>query len=446
MVLSSSHRNCLLIVTIISILSPTTSLRHHINTVVCSRQRVSSSSHHSLQNYEIDSQQLINNGQRRCQTFLHQTNRDADYPPDFSGRSLQLSSSAEEAAKNAIWRARAILIAVSAFYGTNFGCVKILGSALHPGVAALLRFSLAALVFMPQVIKVAQSNKKVITAGLEVGVYSAIGYFAQAESLLSTRASNVAFICSLAVIVVPIIESIAGERKGWTYLKSAFFPALLAAAGVGCLELGGTTVPGVGDLWAFLQPLFFGLGFWRIEHHMKSASQPGEAQAFTGAMMLVVAALSAVWTVHDFVLPIAEYGQEMLNVALQSQFTNIISDWHVPLAIAWTGIVTTALTSFGENIAMKQLDAAESTVIYSTEPLWGAAFASVTLGEHIGWNTILGAVLILTACAWRTVGVQVMGILSSSVMLDAEGFEVMWENMSDNFARLFQVVPELPEI
>jgi hypothetical protein len=38
--------------------------------------------------------------------------------------------------------ARAILIIVSAFYGTNFGCVKILNENLDPSVAAALRFSL----------------------------------------------------------------------------------------------------------------------------------------------------------------------------------------------------------------------------------------------------------------------------------------------------------------
>ena len=40
-----------------------------------------------------------------------------------------------------------------------------------------------------------------------------------------------------------------------------------------------------------------------------------------------------------------------------------------------SGIVTTALTAYGENFAMKFLSASESTVIYSTEPLWGTAFA-----------------------------------------------------------------------
>ncbi len=40
----------------------------------------------------------------------------------------------------------------------------------------------------------------------------------------------------------------------------------------------------------------------------------------------------------------------------------------------------------------------ETTVLYSTEPLWGAAFASVALGEHIGQSTLVGGALILAAC------------------------------------------------
>ena len=106
--------------------------------------------------------------------------------------------------------------------------------------------------------------------------------------------------------------------------------------------------------------------------------------------------------------------------------------------MVWTGVVTTALTAFGENYAMKSLSAAESTVrptrpslpppsfltalpppllpvppctlhpplqvIYSTEPLWGTAFAAVALHEHVGPNTFVGAALILGACVWSSVG------------------------------------------
>ena len=284
------------------------------------------------------------------------------------------------------WIARIILLTVSAFYGTNFGCVKILGEALNPGVAAVLRFSIASLVFSPYLFKVAQNNKKLVYGGLEIGLYSAIGYYAQAQSLQTSQASTTAFICSLAVIVVPILNLIFEKtNKSFGSIMSSLFPAILAAAGVASLELGGSELPGIGDLWAFLQPLFFGLGFWRIEKHIKMCTKEGDAQAFTGAMMSVVlifiyilfnydikvAVFSIIWTSHDFILPLySSGGVDSVMGAIHSQL-EAAKDWKVLAALMWTGVVTTALTSYGENIAMQSLDAAESTVIYSTEPLWG---------------------------------------------------------------------------
>lgn len=44
---------------------------------------------------------------------------------------------------------------------------------------------------------------------------------------------------------------------------------------------------------------------------------------------------------------------------------NVVSTVQVVAAVVWTGVVTTALTAFGENYAMKSLSAAESTVLPS---------------------------------------------------------------------------------
>eukprot|EP01031_Cornospumella_fuschlensis_P026532 gene26533-32064_t len=116
--------------------------------------------------------------------------------------------------------------------------------------------------------------------------------------------------------------------------------------------------------------------------------------------MLVSALGSALYAFFTFVLPISQYGQELLYTSLWSQLT-ALRDWHVTAALLWTGVITTALTSYGENLALRKLNAAESTVIYSTEPLWGTAFASFTLHEEMGWNTGIGAALVIAACLWN---------------------------------------------
>jgi drug/metabolite transporter (DMT)-like permease len=200
----------------------------------------------------------------------------------------------------------------------------------------------------------------------------------------------------------------------------------------------------LGDLWALGQPLFFGLGFWRIETFMKDSRAPGDAQAFTGAMMISVATGAWIWTLQSFILP------HLNDNTLASSLVHerlALNDWHVLAAIGWTGIVTTALTAFGENYAMKSLSASESTVIYSTEPLWGTAFAAVALGETVGVNTLVGAALILSACVWSTVGpaISVAGALATTQVALGEGlagFAEVLENVHINWTELIERATE----
>jgi drug/metabolite transporter (DMT)-like permease len=334
------------------------------------------------------------------------------------------------------WKARAILLTVSAFYGTNFASVKILNDNIDPSIAALCRFTIAAMVFLPHVIKTIKTNPTLILGGLEVGLYSALGYWAQSNALETTGASIVAFICSLAVIVVPLLDKFVGNKKSEGVWYNDFIAPMLATIGVGCLELGGSELPGIGSLWALLQPLFFGLGFWRIERLMREAKLAGEAQAFTGAMMLVVAVFSLVWTSNSFIAPLMG-DPTAISATIATQMQGFMH-WQVIVAILWTGVVTTALTSFGENIAMKKLSAAESTVIYSTEPLWGTAFAAVALGEHIGVETMVGAGLILSACLWSSLGPALPSIGLATQEAVYGGLTDVSENMAENWFELLK--------
>ena len=97
------------------------------------------------------------------------------------------------------------------------------------------------------------------------------------------------------------------------------------------------------------------------------------------------------------------------------------------------------MTAYGENIAMRSLSAAESTVIYSTEPLWGAAFAAATLGETLGWNTFVGALLIICACLWSSLGSKIAGIgfLTTASIQNVDMIEEVSENIGTNMMDLF---------
>lgn len=52
-------------------------------------------------------------------------------------------------------------------------------------------------------------------------------------------------------------------------------------------------------------------------------------------------------------------------------------------------------------MALTKLTAAEATLIFSTEPLWGAAFAYAVLGEKLGPSGLAGGGIIVGACLWN---------------------------------------------
>ena len=60
---------------------------------------------------------------------------------------------------------RGILAAVAMLYGTKFGCVKLLEETIPMSLAAVLRFTVAAVPFLPFLIK---TNLGVFRAGVEV--------------------------------------------------------------------------------------------------------------------------------------------------------------------------------------------------------------------------------------------------------------------------------------
>lgn len=166
----------------------------------------------------------------------------------------------------------------------------------------------------------------------------------------------------------------------------------------------------------------FGLGFWLTERC--SRKYPDEIFGLVAAQLLTVAVLAVAWCVQAGDLP--------LSVAsLKETVLPSSGNLAVPISLMWTGLVTTSLTVFGETLAMKKVSAAESTIILSTEPIWGTAFAACLLGETIGWNTGLGALLIVSACTWSSVGPALHAKMLSLVAAAAGASSVVESGLVD---------------
>lgn len=66
-------------------------------------------------------------------------------------------------------------------------------------------------------------------------------------------------------------------------------------------------------------------------------------------------------------------------------------------ALAFMGLATTAFTLSVEMHALKAVSSPLAALIYTAEPLWGALFAWVLLGERWGPTGWAGAALIISS-------------------------------------------------
>lgn len=356
-----------------------------------------------------------------------------ELPPISTSSSAATEEESENGILSAIWKARLLLIAAAALYGTNFTVVKIVDESIPVGIATALRFGMAAIVALPWLLapskpaeQLEEKGVEIISskesfesssalacaiAGFEVGAWNSIGYVAQAIGLQTTDASTSAFICSLAVVVVPILDFLTGKK-----MKSReVIGASMAIFGVAFLEMGGMSTENgfgaisFGDLCSFVQPVAFGLGFWRME---KASNRfPDGAARLTAAQLLAVFVSSATYCAFSF-------SRGMEAIPDMTQLTSWLSDPMILGALFWTGLITTALTVYMETLALKTLSAAETTLIFSTEPLWGSAFAAAVVGERFGVNAAVGAALILGGCAYSNIGMDFLQSKQKNALAD----------------------------
>mmetsp|Transcript_26276 Transcript_26276/g.40301 ORF Transcript_26276/g.40301 Transcript_26276/m.40301 type:complete len:445 (+) Transcript_26276:113-1447(+) len=314
-----------------------------------------------------------------------------------------------------IWAARALLLAVAMLWGTNFAAVKWLEMS-DPTVhhlaseAAFARFGVAALVSIPLIFK---QRTDVILGGMECGFWITFGYITQAMALQSIGAGECAFICSLTVVVVPLLSAVLfGKEIKPVHIVSA----AIALSGVGILEglidvsslttavtassssvvETATTVAstssssgwhglGTGDLLALGQPFGFGLAFMRIEHYVeKFKDVENRVLTISAAQCMIVGLLSLVWVLYDFhgSLPNMEYMMEPHRLA----------------AVGWTGIMTTVVAIYLEGVALQTASATEAALTFASEPVWASMFGAWLLHEQLDTNAYVGGAVILCAC------------------------------------------------
>ena len=327
-----------------------------------------------------------------------------------------------------IWAARGILLVVAMIWATNFPAVKYLETlCFHPpcnhppSEFALARFGVAGIVCLPLLIS---QRKDVILAGFECGLFITLGYITQAVALSSISSGKCAFICSLTVVVVPLLSALL---EGKPIKPMNLVAAMMALCGVGLLEglVDFNTLLGIkpaladaasvqdvavasssietasntgvlatmartlgvskGDIVALGQPLGFGYTFMRIEHFVeKFKDVENRVLTLSAAQCVAVGFLSLLWVLYDFHGTIPNMGY--------------LIEPHRIATIAWTGIVTTVFAIYLEGIALQKATATDAALTFASEPVWASMFAVILLHETLNLNAYIGGAVILIAC------------------------------------------------
>ncbi|KAJ0981359.1 hypothetical protein J5N97_009614 [Dioscorea zingiberensis] len=276
-----------------------------------------------------------------------------------------------------------LLNIITFIYASNIPVIKEVEMINDPALFTMVRFTVSAIPFLPFVLK-ARKDWQTRIVGMELGLWVSLGYLAQAFGLLTSDASRASFIAAFPVILMPLLDGMFGTKvHGFTW-----FGAIISLIGIGMLECTGSP-PNVGDVLNLLSAIFFGIHMFRTQQISRRTSKE-KFLPLLGYQICVVAFLSAIWFFLKGILG---------NLNQLRSWTWMLS-WDCVVSFPWlpalyTGLFSTGLCLWAELAAMRDVSATETALIYGLEPVWGAAFAWLLLGERWGTLGWIGAALVI---------------------------------------------------
>jgi len=298
----------------------------------------------------------------------------------------------------------------SAFSLARFGLAALIASPFSPSLRPLLNNvfdweikPLDRSVDMPdsQHDKTGISDEETILAwrwGLEMGFWMFLGYAFQAIGLEYTTAQRSGFLLYLNVKFVPFFALILFGRK---ISVSTWISALIAFTGTALLSYGGVdNALNIGDAWSVAAAAASAMFILRLETATKTVKS---SSALNSASLWVVTLMALVWCVceglnREMILASDITDNNILYSAIESTTSNVLQTISLhPFSLIYLGGVTTALANYIQTIAQRGVTAERASIIYALDPVYGAIFSNLLLGEQLSSFGFIGAGLITFA-------------------------------------------------
>ena len=271
--------------------------------------------------------------------------------------------------------AQFMLLLVAVIWGWTFVVVKSGLEEIETFTFLFYRFSLGFLIllaiFWPRVKK---AEKRHWIKGGIIGVTLFAGYWFQTFGLLFTTATKSAFITGTSVVLVPMFGALFFKDR---IAKWAWVGAAVSAAGLSLILLGhadGVRDVNLGDLLTFLCAVSFAFQILLISHFTKPENY----------IPILVAQIGAVAFLSGIGMLIFE----------GPQFPQTLQAWE---ALLITGVLATALAFWVQMRYQPESTAAQTAIIFATEPVFGALFGFLLLNEILMLPQWAGAIFIIAA-------------------------------------------------
>lgn len=266
-------------------------------------------------------------------------------------------------------KAELFLLLVAVLWGLTFPLIHEAMLHINASVFVTVRFAMAALVFLPIIIKeLRQTKAKILGYGALLGVLNSMAYFCQTKGLVTISPARSAFITGISVLLVPFLSPLFKLSKPKI---NDLYCALLCLTGLYILTGADVSHFSQGDILTLLGALATATSICLIQKISKQTTR----------------ILLFVFYQIVFTIPLPLLATQPADYAPLFNIVTII-------AILFCAIFATTLVFYLQLRFQRDTSATRAAIIYALEPVFATIFSYWIVQEPITVNTLIGGGLI----------------------------------------------------
>lgn len=261
------------------------------------------------------------------------------------------------------------LILTSAIWGITFPLIRNAVAEIDPNLFVVCRFTFAALIFLPFVIKLLKNTpQKLLLNCIVIGSLNAIAYISQTIGLQTIDSSRSAFITGFSVILIPFLAPLfkVGSIKVLDILCS-----LICLVGLYILT-GADFKLETGEAWTLLAAIAFAL---QLTYIQRMSTQLHNVKLVTFYQILFTVPLALFFSWHTKI--------------------NNLFHLDVIIGLLFCAVFATIIVFFIQLKYQKFVTATRTALIFSLEPVFATIFGLIINGEKLTKHSIFGGLIIL---------------------------------------------------